>query len=236
MSRAASRGQRPRPMRASARVDCFALSSPPRASALLILHETNVPPMIEAQKNGRAPAQPRGSWDECREEEMHPGEDAQRGYWNDSAGPRSWLPPADLAAPSAVFRIAPHRLFRGLKFWQSVEFFRLPLRRALLGAMFGTDSPKRSMTRKIGDVSVSASCEFGEARWWIRYPDGRVVEGDEYLTFISLLYGISQGIAHVRMTEASTNCRFDAQCAAELQAAISGWYARGAPPNKGRHS
>jgi hypothetical protein len=201
-----------------------------------ILHETNVPQKIEAQKNDRAPAQPRGSWDGCREEEIRPGEDARWGRWNDGDGPRSWLAVADSAASSAVFRIAPRRLFRGLKFWRSVEFFRLPLRRALLGAIFGTDSPKRSMTRKIGHVSISASCEFGEAHWSIRYPDGHLVEGDEYLTFISRAYGISQGVAHVRTAEAYTNCRFDAQCAAELQAAISGWYARGAPPNKGRHS
>jgi hypothetical protein len=196
----------------------------------------NVPTVIEIQKNDRAPAPLPGSWDECREEEIRPGEDAQRGIWNDRSGPRSWLPLVDPGASAGVFRIAPRRIFRGLKFWQSVEFFRLPLRRALLGAIFGTDSPKRSMTRKIGDVSISASCEFGEAEWLIRCPNGHVVEGDEWLTFTSLLYGISQGVAHVRMAEAYTNCRFDTQCAAELQAAISGWYARGAPPNEGRHS
>ena len=156
-----------KPTRASARVDRFASSSPPRASALFFLHEMNVPIVIEIQKNDSAPAPIPGSWDMCREEEIRFGEDAQRGCWNDRSGPRSWLPLVDPDAGAAVFRIAPRRLVGKRSFWRSIELSSMPLRRALFLAIFGTSTPRQIMSRKMRGATVVGSCCFDAAEWSI---------------------------------------------------------------------
>jgi len=195
----------------------------------------NVPTVIEAQKKRPCPAQSPGSWDACREEEIGPGEDAQRGYWNDHSGPRSWLPLVD-PATAAVFRIAPRRLVGKRSFWRSIELSSMPLRRALFLAIFGTSTPRQIMSRKMHGATVMGSCCFDAAEWSIGWESRGAVEGSEFLSFIKLLFGISQGVAAVRIIEAVTNCKFDAQAASEIQAAVDSWFARGAPADEGRHS
>lgn len=196
----------------------------------------NVPTVIEIQKNDRAPAQSAGSWDMCREEEVRSGEDAQRGYWSDHSGPRSWLPLVDPAEASAVFRIAPRRLVGKRSFWRSIELSSMPFRLALFRAIFGTSTPRQIMSRKMHGATAMGSCCFDAAAWSLGWESGGAVEGNEYLSFIKLLFGVSPGVAAVRIIEAVTNCKFDAQAASEIQAAVDGWFARGAPADEGRHS
>ncbi|MBU3887216.1 hypothetical protein [Methylosinus sp. KRF6] len=76
--------------------------------------------------------------------------------------------------------------------------------------------------------------DFGQ--FSIRFPDGRVMFGDEFLSLISELYGIPRGVAAVRILEATTNARFDATAALEIAAAVDRWVDRGAPKNEERRT
>ena len=66
------------------------------------------------------------------------------------------------------------------------------------------------------------------------WKSGRTVAGGEFLSLVSLLFGISPGVAAVRILEACTGAKFDAVAALEIAAAVDGWFERDAPPNRGR--
>ena len=92
------------------------------------------------------------------------------------------------------------------------------------------------MARQMAGVSIVASCEFSEGEWSAKWQSGREAVGREFLSLVSLLFGIPPGVAAVRILEACTNAQFDARAALEITAAVDGWFERGAPPNEGRRA
>ncbi|HEY8125992.1 MAG TPA: hypothetical protein VIF88_11300 [Methylocystis sp.] len=154
--------------------------------------------------------------------------------WRDGA--RSPLPPLDPDAPAPVFQLTPPRLVGSRSFWSSVELSATALRRALMGAIFAADAPRSVMARKLAGVSIMASCHFVDAEWSALWKSGRTVAGREFLSLVSLLFGIPPGVASVRVLESCTGAKFDARAALEIAAAVDGWFERGAPPNEGRRA
>ena len=138
--------------------------------------------------------------------------------------------------PRAGVSIDGARLVGSRSFWSSVEFSATALRRALFGAIFAMDAPRSIMARKMAGVSIMASCHFVDAEWSALWASGRTVAGREFLSLVSLLFGIPPGVAAVRVLEACTNAQFDARAALEISAAVDGWFERGAPLNEGRRA
>jgi hypothetical protein len=190
--------------------------------------------MIEPIKNSAATPSPREGWEPWRETFRGHGEDAHRPEWRDGA--LSPLSPLDSDAPPPVFQLAPPRFVGSRKFWRSIESSATALRRALFGAIFATSTPRRIMARKMAGLSIVACCEFADAEWSAVWESGRKAAGNDFLSLVSLLFGIPPGVAAVRVLEACAGAKFDALAALEIAAAVDGWFARGAPPNKGRRA
>ena len=192
------------------------------------------PTMIETQKSTAATLSSREGWEPWRESFREHGEGAHRSEWRDGA--RSPLSPLDSDAAPQVFQLAPPRFVGSRKFWRSIEFSATALRRALFGAIFATNAPRRTMARKMAGLSVMACCEFTDGEWSARSEIGREAAGREFLSLVSLLFAIPPGVAAVRILEACTSAKFDARAALEIAASADGWFERGAPPNKGRRA
>ena len=175
----------------------------------------------------------REGWDPWREIVRRQDEGSSSHAWRDGA--HSPLPPLD-PARAPVFQLTPPRLVGSRSFWSSVEFSATALRRALFGAIFAMDAPRSIMARKMAGVSIMASCHFVDAEWSALWASGRTVAGREFLSLVSLLFGIPPGVAAVRVLEACTNAQFDARAALEISAAVDGWFERGAPLNEGRRA
>jgi len=188
--------------------------------------------MIETQKDDAAAPPLREGWEQWRETFREHGKDAYGPRWRDGA--LSPLSPLDCVAPAPVFQLAPPRFVGSRKFWRSIECSATALRRALLGAIFATGAPRRIMAKKMAGLSIMASCQFTDAEWSAMWKSGRTVAGGEFLSLVSLLFGISPGVAAVRILEACTGAKFDAVAALEIAAAVDGWFERDAPPNRGR--
>jgi hypothetical protein len=92
------------------------------------------------------------------------------------------------------------------------------------------------MAKKMAGLSITACCEFTDGEWFAAWESGREAAGREFLSLVSLLFGIPPGVAAVRILEACTSAKFDARAALEIAAAVDGWFERGAPPNKGRRA
>lgn len=101
------------------------------------------------------------------------------------------------------------------------------LRQAVLKKVLGLRSASRDViSRHLGNGWLWV---FGLSRWRIKSPDGATQDGEGLLRLFSELYGVPPGVVAVRLLEAVSAERLDAEAALGVQRAVDDWASRGAP-------
>lgn len=109
------------------------------------------------------------------------------------------------------------------------------LRRKLAQVIFGKPAPRTSFA--VWDLPGDYSVNIEGADWVVRSPRGRGFAdrcGVGFIRLATILFGVSAGVAAVRILEAVSGELFDAQAALDIERAVNAFYARGATLGKGR--
>jgi hypothetical protein len=137
------------------------------------------------------------------------------------------------AMGKATEEVYPRGVLVGSRQLQSgLELARYDLQASLVKALLSLRRRDRIVVRRTAGSRVAV---FSPA-WNVKYNDGCCIEGETLLSLVTELYGVSAGIAAVRVLEAATGARLDAPAVLGVQVAVDAWVARGAPRNEGRRS
>ena len=132
-------------------------------------------------------------------------------------------------APSPFPR---RRIFGSRRFWRSIGLSSPALRKAVVEAIFAK-KPR-------GEVAEFKLCgaRIVVAPWGWNMLDSNdeYDEGADLLSLAAILFGISPGVAAVRILEAATGAMLDARAALAIAAEVDAWRSRGAPKNDGRRA
>lgn len=121
-------------------------------------------------------------------------------------------------------QVVPQRLRPGHRLHRVLFHASAPLRAVLLRYLLGTKRAGSSVERRTASGRVMVLT----AEAWVADLGSRETEGRGFIAMAALLYGVSEGIAAVRLLEALSFDTLDEEAAFAVADAIDAWIARGA--------
>ena len=131
-------------------------------------------------------------------------------------------------APSPFPR---RRIFGSRRFWRSIGLSSPALRKAVVEAIFA-----KKPRGEVAEFKVCARASSWRRGAEYARSNDEFDDGADLLSLAAILFGISPGVAAVRILEAATGAMLDARAALAIAAEVDAWRSRGAPKNDGRRA